>query len=138
MDDLITDEMIEAAAKAWSLNVKEASDRGLSHFLIADAVRAALAAALPMIRAGAEVDKEAAEPQPIETAPAGTWVRVFGGVRSDYGWDFYVPMPEFQVAIFHDDEWRFASFDSGHYGRYEKPPTYWEPLPAGTKEESRG
>lgn len=70
---MITDEMVEAAAKAWSLNVKEASDRGLSHFLIADAVRAALTAVLPMIRAEAlEEAAKVAEHQLFRIAPPNT------------------------------------------------------------------
>jgi hypothetical protein len=46
---VITDEMVEKALKTWSLHVKEARERGLSHFHIGMAQKVVLEAVAPMI-----------------------------------------------------------------------------------------
>ena len=74
--------------------------------------------------------------QSIETAPLdGTVVMLKGGTTNeeDMGYRDRSKLSRPVTAWFDSDwfggsQWRFASYDAGHYGEYLDP-THWRPLP---------
>lgn len=68
--------------------------------------------------------------QPIETAPKdGTWVLVWGGETDEMMDISREECRRVVTAQYSYVRWQFAWFDGGFYGKFDKPPTHWMPLP---------
>lgn len=77
-----------------------------------------------------------AEWQPIETAPKdGTWVLVYGFINDGYQNECRITTAQWAKVLDYSDQycWRYAHYESGHYGQIE--PTHWMPLPPLPKEK---
>lgn len=78
--------------------------------------------------------------QPMETAPRdGSWVMLLGGSLDKYA----EVAPPATVARYeglhprYGEEWRYASYDSGEYGRVSEP-RGWMPLPQSREGKTDG